>query len=244
VQPSGLSADVQALLRRHGLLQELVVRWVRSDLVESILLSEEERKAALEALAKQLGHKSVEALTEHFVAQGLDLEEAIWQFTLPQRVRKYSQEQYGPKAEARFLDRKADLDAVVYSLLRVKDPGLASELFLRIAGGEASFGSLASEFSDGHEKTTRGIIGPAPMVKAHPVLRELLRTASPGEVNPPIQVEGLFLVVRLESRIPAVLDDTTRLQMEQELFEADVQLRASAVLATLLKPAPLLTTNA
>ncbi|NBV29272.1 hypothetical protein EBS02_09715 [bacterium] len=74
------------------------------------------------------------AISEHFVAQGLDLEEAIWQFTLPQRVRKYSQEQYGPKAEARFLDRKADLDAVVYSLLRVKDPGLASELFLRIAG--------------------------------------------------------------------------------------------------------------
>jgi parvulin-like peptidyl-prolyl isomerase len=244
MQLSELSADVQALLRRHGLLQELVVRCVRSELLESVVLSEEELTAAQQSLAKQLRLDSVEALPAHFQAQGLDLDEVMWQLTLPQRARLYSQKQYGPKAEARFLDRKADLDAVVYSLLRVQDLGVANELFLRIAGGEASFSDLASQFSEGHEKATRGIIGPVPMVKAHPQLRDLLRTAAPGEVKPPIQIEGWFLVVRLESRIPAVLDDSTRLQMEQELFEADVQDKASAVLATLLQPGSTLPSDA
>jgi parvulin-like peptidyl-prolyl isomerase len=244
MQPSELSVDAQALLRRHGLLQELVLRCVRSEAVETVVLSDEELTAAHQALATQLCLDSEEALAGHFQAQGLDLDEAIWQLTLPQRVRHYSQKHFGPKAEARFLDRKADLDAVVYSLLRVKDRGLANELFLRITGAEASFSDLASQFSEGHEKATRGIIGPVPMVKAHPQLRDLLRTATPGEVQPPILIEGWFLVVRLESRIPAVLDDSTRLQMEQELFEADVQHKASAVLATLLKPSSTLSPDA
>jgi len=212
------------------------VRCVRSEMVESIVLPEDELKTARETLAKQLRLESPDLLSTHFESQGLDLDEAIWQWTLPLRVRRYSQQTFGPKAEARFLDRKADLDGVVYSLLRVKDLGLANELFLRISGGEASFSDLAAQFSEGHEKTTRGIVGPVPMVKAHPQLRELLRTAAPGEVKPPIQIEGWYLVVRLESRIPAVLDDAMRLRMEQELFEADVQHRASAVLTTLVNP--------
>lgn len=234
--PSELSADAQALLRRHGLLQELVVRCIRAETVESVVLSEDELLNVNAALAKQLRLDSADALPAHFQAQGLDLDEAIWQVTLPQRVRRYSQQHFGPKAEAHFLDRKSDLDSVVYSLLRVKELGLANELFLRISGGEASFSDLAGQFSEGHEKVTRGIIGPVPMVKAHPQLRELLRTVVVGAVQPPIQVEGWCLVVRLESRIPASLDDAMRLQMEQELFEADVQHKASAVFGTLMKP--------
>jgi parvulin-like peptidyl-prolyl isomerase len=236
VLPSDLSADAQALLRRHGLLQELVVRCIRAETVESVVLSEDELVNAHAALAKKLRLDSADALPAHYQAQGLDLDEAIWQVTLPQRVRRFSQQHFGPKAEARFLDRKADLDSVVYSLLRVKNLGLANELFLRISGGEASFSDLAGQFSEGHEKATRGIIGPVPMVKAHPKLKELLRTAVVGEAKPPIQVEGWYLVVRLESRIPAVLDNAMRLQMEQELFEAELQHKASAVLGTLLKP--------
>lgn len=236
MQPSELTAEAKSLLQRHGLLHELVLRCVRSDAVDYVELDEDELKDAQLALAQQFRLDSVEALAAHFQAQGLDLDEAIWQVSLPQRLRRHSQQVYGPKAEARFLDRKADLDAVVYSILRVKDLGLANELFLKISGAEASFGDLATKFSEGHEKDTRGIIGPAPMVKAHPILRDLLRTAVPGEVKPPIQIEGWFLVVRLESRLPAVLDDSTRLLMEQELFEADVQHNASALLAELLKP--------
>lgn len=212
------------------------MRCVRAESVESMVNSEDEVMNAHAALAKQLRLDSTDDLSAHFHAHGLDLNEAIWQITLPQRVCQYSHQHFGSKAEAHFLDRKADLDGVVYSLLRVKDVGLANELFLRIAGGEASFSDLAGQFSEGHEKATRGIIGPVPMVKAHPQLRGLLRTAAVGKVRPPIQIEGWYLVARLESRIPAILDEAMRLQMEQELFEAEVQHKASALLGTLLKP--------
>jgi len=236
VNLSDIPSDVQALLRRHDLLQDLVVRCVRSELVESVVLTEHEINSARETLSQQFRLESPDLLPTHLQSYGLDLDEAVWQWTLPQRIRRYSHNHFGAKAEARFLDRKADLDVVVYSLLRVQDLGLANELFLRISGGEANFSDLAAQFSQGHEKTTRGIVGPVPMVKAHPRLRELLRTAAPAEVKPPIQIEDWYLVVRLESLIPAVLDDAMRLQMEQELFDADVQHRASAVLTTLVNP--------
>lgn len=57
------------------------------------------------------------------------------------------------------------------------------------------------------------------MSKAHPLLRELLRTSSPGEVRQPIQVEGWHLVVRLESMQPASLDAMTQAVMAQELLQ-------------------------
>lgn len=234
--PSDLQPEVCALLQRYGLLQELVVRWTRSAEVEHIQPSDGTVQQARQALSQQLGLESADRLEDHYRQLGQDPDLILWQVLLPQRVRDHCRATYGPKAEARFLDRKAELDAVVYSLLRVREPGLANELFLRISGAEASFGDLAATYSEGHEKATRGLIGPAPMAKAHPVLRDLLRTATPGAVNPPISLEGWQLIVRLESRIPAVLDDTTRVLMEQELFEADIQLKASALMAGLQQP--------
>ncbi len=167
------------------------------------------------------------------MSRGLAVEDALWQMLMPLRVRKYAHATYGPKAEARFLDRKSDLDQVVYSLLRVKDAGLANELYLRLSGREATFADLASDFSEGHEKKTCGIVGPAPLAKSHPHLRDQLRSADVGVVNPPIAVEDWFLIVRLESTIPAILDDSMRQLMEHELFEADVQQQAAELLGQL-----------
>ena len=61
--------------------------------------------------------------------------------------------------EEQFL-RKNDLDTVIYSLLRVKSPGLARELWISLSEGEVTFAELASRFSDGPEAQTKGVIGP------------------------------------------------------------------------------------
>ena len=69
-------------------------------------------------------------------------------------------EQFAPKAEARFLERKNELDQVVYSLLRLKSRFLAQELYLQIESGESNFADLAKRYAEGPERNTNGIVGP------------------------------------------------------------------------------------
>jgi parvulin-like peptidyl-prolyl isomerase len=108
---------------------------------------------------------------------------------------------------------------VIYSLLRVGDAALARELYLRIAEGEADFAQLAARYAEGPEKATRGVVGPVPLLQAHPQLAELLRTSRPGELRPPLQIEQWWLVVRLENLRPATFDETMQRRMARELFD-------------------------
>lgn len=88
---------------------------------------------------------------------------------------------------------------MVYSLIRVKDSFLARELYLRLQDEEASFPELASEYSEGSERTTQGIIGPCSLLQAHPSLAEKLRTATLGKVVEPFNVAEWWLILRLEA---------------------------------------------
>ena len=89
-------------------------------------------------------------------------------------------ERFAAKAEARFLERKNELDQVVYSLLRLENSFLARELYLQIESGESNFADLAKRYAEGPERNTNGIVGPVSLTQAHPVLVEKLRVAQPG----------------------------------------------------------------
>jgi parvulin-like peptidyl-prolyl isomerase len=152
------------------------------------------------------------------------------------RLQKVRERDFVHKAEARFLDRKTSLDRVVYSLLRLKDQGLARELYLRIAGNEADFAELAQRYSQGPEKQTRGIVGPVPIEQAHPDLARRLRSNQPGVLLEPFSVEDWWLVVRVETYSPANFDQSTCDSMARELFDQWVQAEATALAATLFSP--------
>ena len=78
---------------------------------------------------------------------------------------------------------------------------------------------MASEYSEGRERNTKGIVGPAPLTQAHPSLAERLRTAQKGQLIEPFEVEGWWLVVRLERYEPARFETQTAIKMARELFE-------------------------
>ena len=61
------------------------------------------------------------------------------------------------------------------------------------------------------------------MLQAHPILAQRLRTSSPGSLLEPFQIESWWLVVRVESYTPAVLDHPTRMAMAKELLEEWLQ---------------------
>jgi parvulin-like peptidyl-prolyl isomerase len=142
-----------------------------------------------------------------------------WQWLL------WCQERWGAELQTIFLKRKPDLDQVTYSLLRLRNGELASELYLQIKEGEASFAELAQEFSEGPEKQSGGLVGPMPLTQPHPGLARLLQVSQPGQLWPPKALEGWWVIVRLEALHGAILD-----QAMQERLLLDEGERAIAQL--------------
>ncbi len=214
-----LTPAVVAQLARHNLLRPLLKQQVLAELAMDYPLPEQERQERFEAVRRERGLEQPEALARFLAANLLREEDLRALAEQPLQLQRALEARFLARAGARFLSRKPQLDRIVYSLLRVQDPGLARELYLRIAEGEAEFSELAARYTQGPEKESRGIVGPVPLTQAHPQLLERLRTASVGALLEPFQVESWWLVVRLESQTDASLDEATRRQMAAELLE-------------------------
>ncbi|MCP9942640.1 peptidylprolyl isomerase [Cyanobium sp. ATX 6E8] len=230
---AGLPLASLARLAEEGLLWP----YLRQRLIVNVLaqeqLGEDERQLALAAFARERRIGSAEELELFRQAQLLSPEALSALIERPLRLRRHCDRLYKPKAEARFLERKTQLDRVVYSLIRLGDEGLARELYLRLDEGAANFADLAAEYSEGPERSTRGVVGPAPLTQAHPMLVERLRTATPGLVQEPFRIESWWLVFRVESLTPATFDEVMAEQMSQELFDDWLEAEVAAQLEQL-----------
>lgn len=133
------------------------------------------------------------------------------------RIARWKEKEFGPQVEGHFERQKSRLEKVVYSLLRVREAGVARELWLRIHEGEATFSGLAAQHGGGTERLTGGIIGPVPLGSMHAVLATHLTGAREGELLKPIKIGEWHLVARLEKRLPAVLDGQVRAAILDEL---------------------------
>lgn len=143
---------------------------------------------------------------------------------------------FASAATSLFLQRRAGLDRVVFSILRLQDPELAQELYFRLQAGEADFPQLAHH-SHGPERHLAGRIGPVALHQLQPLLADLLRASAPGELQPPLEGErGDVLLLRLDLRMPASQDDAMQEQLEQELFNAWLEAEQQRLLA--LQPSP------
>ena len=154
-------------------------------------------KAKLELL-DQRGFETMEQWSEMLADLDRTNEEVIDRLERVIRRQEYIRERFAPKAEARFLERKNELDQVVYSLLRLANNFLARELYLQIESGESNFADLAKRYAEGPERNTNGIVGPVSLTQAHPALVEKLRVAQPGVLLEPFRIADWWLVVRLE----------------------------------------------
>lgn len=228
-----LTPQLVRRLARFRLLGPYLRQQLLAELVEGLVLSAEDLQKAFDDFLRSQNIDSPAALARVLAVNLLTEADLKVQLSQPLLLRQIIERDYLPKAEARFLERKAQLDRVVYSLLRIADPGLARELYLQIEEGESDFAELAAAHAEGPERATRGVVGPVPLLQAHPRLAERLRTATPGVLMEPFQIENWWLVVRLESYTPATLDGPTLEQMARELFEdwldQEVQRRASAL---------------
>ncbi|MCP9839607.1 peptidylprolyl isomerase [Synechococcus sp. J7-Johnson] len=223
--------ETNRLLRQQGVALALAQGVVLDRVASMITMHEDEEISLMRAYLEAEGINNDEALSGWLETKGWSLDDLRYFATKAERVRRYSQDCYAKQAEIRFLERKLDLDQVTYSLLRVSDRELAEELHCQLLEEEADFPSLVAAHSKGQERATRGLIGPIALTTGHKALVERLRVSRPKQLWPPFEVAGWWLLVRLEERFPAQLDDAMRAAMVDELFQVWFKEQVSLLMA-------------
>jgi parvulin-like peptidyl-prolyl isomerase len=148
------------------------------------------------------------------------------------QLRKFKMRKWETQVESHFCQRKSQLDRVVFSLIRVKEIDVAEEIYFRLASEESSFVEQAPLHSEGIEAKTKGISGPVELGKIDPILANALITLQPGEVLPPLLIGEWWVVLQLETIIPAQLDDEMRQYLTEELFNQWIYEEVQKLLTT------------
>jgi parvulin-like peptidyl-prolyl isomerase len=207
------SSQVIDLVRRMNLLPQLLRRKQEEDLVSLVPIDDEYLNAKR---IEFIGTKSLDQILRENCWSSRDLDIHL---SRPEAMRLFCEQRFGPGLEELFLSAGGGHDQVIYSLLRVRDPGLAQELWIRLEEGEETFSELAVSDGEGPEASRKGILGPLAMGNiAPPQLVDLLRTLQTGQISHPTVLGDWVVLVRLEQLTPARFDSKMRsFLLEQQL---------------------------
>ena len=225
-------SSLRSLIRRCGLSKQLLRRVIEEDITKLVFpdLSPTDELLADFYQQNKIAAGSQEELSVWLQNRGWSQSDLNLHLLRPLAITRFIEQRYGPGIEEVFLARKDDLDTVIYSLLRVKDPGLAREIWISLSENEATFAELSSRFSDGPEAKTKGVIGPLPLGSIEPAVADRLRSLRLHQLRPPEALGSWYVLLRLESLTPARLDQPTRGKLRNEQFESWINDRVNAIL--------------
>jgi parvulin-like peptidyl-prolyl isomerase len=221
--------EVIALLQKYWMLPQLQRELILDAELDAVICSQEETFSAYKAFYQKYQINSDADRTAWLERNKCTLEQFEHSVLRTIKLDRFKQTTFGGKVDSYFLQRKAQLDRVVYSLLRVKDPHLAQELFFRIQDKEATFTELAKQYSGGQEAENGGMVGPHEMSVPHPALAQKLSSLKSGQLAPPLQVVDWFVIVRLEKYLPAQLDSSMRARLIEEMYDRWLQEKLNSV---------------
>ncbi len=152
------------------------------------------------------------------------------------KLQIFQDEKWGPQIESYFLQRKTQLDRVCYSLIRTKNASLAQEIYFRLNDDGAPFNELATQYSEGQESKTGGLVGPVELSVPHPVLARMLSVSQPGQLWAPTQIGEWLVIARLERFEPAQFNDAMRQRLLAEQFKSWLQQQLQATPVQAISP--------
>jgi hypothetical protein len=218
-----------AKLKEHQLMPRLVQETLIDEAIAPIACDTRE---ALQAFCAQRGLFSVEQQQAWCQQQQQTPEQMAAAAIREFKLNKFQEETWGAQIESYFLQRKAQLDRVCYSLIRTKDASLAQEVYFRLNDDGASFSALASQYSEGQEAKTGGRVGPVELNIPHPVLARMLMVSKPGQLWAPTQIGEWLVIARLEQFMPAQFDEGMRQRLLSEQFQAWLNQQMQSVTVT------------
>ncbi|MEM9486986.1 MAG: peptidylprolyl isomerase [Cyanobacteria bacterium P01_F01_bin.116] len=222
--------DLVPLLRRYQLLPQLQRDLIIDQAIASIQLTSDDIRTACQQFDMRYSLFSVEDQHSFCRQRGLVPDElealAIRQF----KVQRFKQDKWEHKVGALYSKRKHDFDQVIYSLIRTRDSSLAQDIYFRIQKNEDTFANLAKIYSKGSSAEVGGLVGPVSLMQPHRAIARLLSVSQVGQLWFPIPIGEWFVILRLEERRSAELNDTLKQRLLDECFETwiTVQMQSMA----------------
>ena len=106
---------------------------------------------------------------------------------------------------------------------------------MRLKEEEATFPDLSAEFSEGIENVLHGLVGPLELGRVNPYISERLKASKSGQLWPPFELDGWWVILRHERLIPATLNDAMRQRLINEMYESWIMDKIKIALGNLEK---------
>lgn len=226
------SRPLAELLLQHGILRTMAQELLLRQLRDGVSFSAKEEPVISQRLWEGVDGEPPASLAGDWIANLPEpLKLGMGQRWDQVRLQKLMESRYQDRLEPYFLERRKDLEQVVYGLIRLHNQGAAEELYLRLIDDKADFTELARRHSLGEERFSHGLVGPMLISQPHPTIRAVLESLKVGEVHAPFRVDSWVLLVLMEHRQPASLNDATRIQLLQELLQQELDETLDALLA-------------
>jgi parvulin-like peptidyl-prolyl isomerase len=224
--------QVIPLISKYRLMPQLAREILIDEAIQDYDVTEAEYLAAYTRFYQQQQFGSDQDLDLWLQQQRLSKDDLADLVKRELRLQQFKTAKWETQVESHFCQRKSQIDRVVFSMIRVKEIDIAEEIYFRLAAQEATFVELAPRYSAGIEAKTKGISGPVELGKLDPLLANALITLQPEEILPPTQIGGWWVVVQLETIIPAQLDEEMRQALTEELFNHWIGAEVQKLLAT------------
>ena len=204
----------RALLQQAGMWRATLGYWVRWQASLEAEWSENDEKECLDHLTEKWNEANKDGESVGNISAAI-LREKL---RVAPAIERWSREQWGHRLDSLYLQSKQQLDKASCRFLRVRDKGLASELYHRIKARETTFAKAAFEFSEGPERNNGGLI-PLQALQSMPFgLAPLLEKLEIGKISQPIRLgKGYCLVELLELSASRLDTKTERVLLAEQL---------------------------
>ena len=210
-------------LSKYGLLKDFLKSKVLENKIKDIDLSEVEKAEARNHYANFFSLKNELLIEEHRKKNLLSKENLLYRMNLNKKVQKYCEEKYDEFIGKEYISNKENMDIVKYSMLRVKEYGLAIELYLKIKDDNEDFNELAKKYSTGIEKKTNGVIGPLPLKRVNNLMRPKLSKNNLKILNKPFKYNNEWILCRLEEYKESKLDQKTVMNLKSKILDEEIE---------------------
>ena len=184
-----------------GLLRQALEGWVRQQLANEAGWSDEERSAFAD------GRREAYLAKRDPAKFGLSDSNLLLHLSTAEGCLRWTRERWANALQRLYLASKSRLDQASCRMLRVSSEAFALELYYRIHAGEESFGQLASQYSEGPERSTGGVFPLQPLSQLPMGLGGVLPELKPGELTTPRGLGSQWALVQLDALVPARFDD-------------------------------------
>ena len=213
-----LSDEFIILLRKNNLLNQFLKNFITNLICSKVNLKIDVQEIN-DNFCKKNNLLEEKDLLTFLSLRGIKMEDHKRNLENTEKIKFIANKEFAKNAETEFINSKTSLDQYTYSLISVEESDLAYELYLQIESEEAGFSEIATKYSTESNNKKMGTIGPQSIANVHPLLKKKILTAKKGELLNPFQIDKWWVILRVEDKIEAKLDDLQRSKITLSLFD-------------------------